>query len=98
MVKISDFNFPYEKVRSGQAQFMKSVYQTIEKQSSILVNAPTGLGKTICSLAPTLYLASKYNKKVIYLTSRQTQVNQKLCCFCFYSTYYYFLLLLMQLY
>lgn len=78
MVKISDFSFPYSKLRPGQGQFIKDVYKTIEEKKTILVNAPTGLGKTICSLAPSLYQAIQYNKKVIYLTSRQTQVNQVL--------------------
>lgn len=78
MVDINELFFPYSEIRDGQEEFMKSVYSTIEQSSSILINAPTGLGKTICSLAPTLKQAVRYNKKVIYLTSRQTQVNQVL--------------------
>ena len=78
MVDINELFFPYLEIRDGQEEFMKSVYSTIEQSSSILINAPTGLGKTICSLAPTLKQAVRYNKKVIYLTSRQTQVNQVL--------------------
>ncbi|MFP4402328.1 MAG: ATP-dependent DNA helicase [Candidatus Nanoarchaeia archaeon] len=78
MVDASQFYFPYPNVRSGQDKFMSTVYETIEHNKTLLVSAPTGLGKTICSLAPTLTQAIRYNKKVVYLTSRQTQVNQVL--------------------
>ena len=82
MVKISDFSFPYDVLRQGQGQFIKEVFTSIEHQKNILVNAPTGLGKTICSLLPAIYQALEYNKKIIYLTSRQTQVNQVLETIC----------------
>jgi Rad3-related DNA helicase len=78
MVDVEDVYFPYPQVRSGQEKFISNVYEIIENNKTLLVSAPTGLGKTICSLAPTLTQAIRYNKKVIYLTSRQTQVNQVL--------------------
>lgn len=69
-------HFPYKEVRAGQDECMKKIFNTIDTNSQILVCAPTGLGKTISALAPSLYLAKQNDLKVICLTSRQTQVNQ----------------------
>ena len=69
-------NFPYESVRLGQDDFIKQVYSAIKENRNILVNAPTGLGKTISALAPAISIAKERRHKVIVLTSRQTQANQ----------------------
>jgi len=69
-------NFPYEDVRKGQDDFIRQVFNSIEKKENIMVSAPTGLGKTVSGLAPALYKAKQNNLSVIVLTSRQTQANQ----------------------
>jgi DNA excision repair protein ERCC-2 len=65
--------FPYETLRDGQSKMIESVRQTLEKRGSIVINAPTGIGKTSAALAPALDYALQNDKKVFFLTSRQTQ-------------------------
>ena len=60
--------FPYTP-RKGQISIMNNIYDTIQKNNIILINAPTGLGKTICSLVPAI----KSGKQVLFLTPRQSQ-------------------------
>ncbi len=67
------FYFPYEKVRSVQAEFMDEIAEAIKKKYHIVVHAPTGIGKTAAVLAPTIKLAKENNLTVIFLTSRHTQ-------------------------
>ena len=68
--------FPYAKKREGQNKFIQEVYDAIGEERSLVISAPTGLGKTISALSPALYLAKELDRKVVFLTSRQTQVNQ----------------------
>lgn len=69
-------NFPYETVRAGQDDFIKKVYNSIINKTNIMIQAPTGLGKTVSALAPAIKLAKQHDKTIICLTSRQTQANQ----------------------
>ncbi len=73
---LKKIRFPYPSLREGQLDFLKSVYNAIDNRENLIVNAPTGLGKTISALAPAIFLAKEYDLKVICLTSRQTQINQ----------------------
>ncbi|MEM4282432.1 MAG: ATP-dependent DNA helicase [Candidatus Woesearchaeota archaeon] len=65
--------FPYEKKRLNQEEFMDAVYNAFTKKGKLIVHAPTGLGKTICVLAPGLRYALENNKTIVFLTSRHTQ-------------------------
>jgi len=60
--------FPY-KPRRGQISIMENIYNIIQNENIIMINAPTGLGKTICSLVPTI----KSGKKILFVTPRQSQ-------------------------
>lgn len=71
-----DLNFPYSSVRRGQDEFIRQVYKSIKENKNIMVNAPTGLGKTVSGLAPALKIAKEKGLTVVCLTSRQTQANQ----------------------
>jgi len=60
--------FPY-KPRKGQISIMENIHSAIKNKKIILINAPTGLGKTICSLVPAI----KFGKQILFLTPRQAQ-------------------------
>ncbi|MAG91181.1 hypothetical protein CMO83_00730 [Candidatus Woesearchaeota archaeon] len=65
--------FPYDKVRDIQSNMISDVYNAVKDKKSIIMHAPTGIGKTIATLAPILSLAMKQNLTIFFLTSRQTQ-------------------------
>ncbi|VVB75143.1 ATP-dependent DNA helicase [uncultured archaeon] len=65
--------FPHEKVRAEQNEFVKDAAEAITKGKIFLAHAPTGLGKTVSSLAPALSYALENNKKVFFLTPKISQ-------------------------
>ncbi len=65
--------FPYSKVRDIQADMISDVHNAIKGKKHIIMHAPTGIGKTIAVLAPSLSFAMKNNLTIFFLTSRQTQ-------------------------
>lgn len=65
--------FPYETMRPIQEEMIKSILKEIEGKRDVIIHAPTGLGKTAASLAPTLKYALDNNKKIFFLTPRNTQ-------------------------
>lgn len=60
--------FPYSP-RRGQISIMESIHKTIQDGNVMLLNAPTGLGKTICSLVPAI----KSDMQILFITPRQSQ-------------------------
>lgn len=65
--------FPHDKIRAPQEEFIKEVQSALEQKRSLLVHAPTGLGKTAAALCPALAFAQQKKLTVFFLTSRQTQ-------------------------
>ncbi len=65
--------FPFPKMRSGQKDMVDALHRALENASSILVEAPTGSGKTAAALYGVMPLALQHNKQVVYLTSKTTQ-------------------------
>jgi DNA excision repair protein ERCC-2 len=65
--------FPYDKVRDIQDTVIKDVYDAIKNKKNVVIHAPTGIGKTVSVLAPTLSFAMKKDLTIFFLTSRQTQ-------------------------
>ncbi len=70
--------FPYDSFRSGQENLLKKIYENVSEHKNLLISAPTGLGKTVSAIAPTLKIAKDKELTILYLTSRQTQINQVL--------------------
>ena len=67
------FSFPYETPRTGQIELMQTVEQGMQKKSPMLIQAPTGLGKTVGVLYPVLKEALARGQRVVYVTPKNSQ-------------------------
>ncbi|MCK4266385.1 MAG: DEAD/DEAH box helicase family protein, partial [Thermoplasmata archaeon] len=65
--------FPYEEIRDGQKEFIHDVTKAIKEKKSLLAYAPTGIGKTVGVLVPAIRHSLETGKKVLFLTSKQSQ-------------------------
>jgi len=65
--------FPYEEIRAEQDELLESCRDACKNGDSLLVHAPTGLGKTVASLVPALEYAMENDKIIIFVTGRLTQ-------------------------
>ncbi len=64
--------FPFESYRKGQDNFIKVVRTALNHKKDVLAQVPTGVGKTVSTLAPALQYAIENDKHVIFLTSKHT--------------------------
>lgn len=67
------FNFPFENPRSGQVELMQTIEQAMNERKPMLIQAPTGLGKTVGVLYPVLKEAFTRGQKVVYVTPKNSQ-------------------------
>lgn len=65
--------FPFEKPRTGQVELIQTIDQGMLDKKILLLQAPTGLGKTIGVLYPTLKEALARGQKVVYVTPKNSQ-------------------------
>ena len=66
-------DFPFASYRMGQRQMSLAIYKSILDKKNLLIDAPTGIGKTISSLFPAIKsLGEGLTDKIFYLTSKQT--------------------------
>lgn len=64
-------SFPYGEFRAGQRDLSAEVYRALRDQSLLLIQAPTGTGKTMGTLFPTVKaMGEGLVDRVIYLTAR----------------------------
>ena len=79
---LSALRFPYRSLRAGQKALMQESYAAIRDKQNLFALAPTGIGKTLSVLYPSLKaLAKGHIAKAFYLTPRgslQPQVAQSL--------------------
>lgn len=65
--------FPFEQPRAHQKELIESVVQGMHYKKPMLIQAPTGLGKTMGILFPTLKESLSRGQKTIYVTPKNTQ-------------------------
>ncbi|HEX7154554.1 MAG TPA: ATP-dependent DNA helicase [Thermoanaerobaculia bacterium] len=65
--------FPYGEMRPFQSEMVSSVARAIWQRESLLISAPTGIGKTIAALYPAVKQSLKLGKKLFFLTSKTLQ-------------------------
>lgn len=68
---IRAMRFPYPSLRTGQREFMRRVLQQLRSHAPLLVEAPTGTGKTMSTLYPAIKgLGAGMMEQIFYLTAR----------------------------
>ena len=67
------FTFPFENPRPGQIELMETIEQGMQEQRPMLIQAPTGLGKTAGVLYPVLKEALGRGQRVVYVTPKNSQ-------------------------
>ena len=70
---LKEILFPHDEVREIQNDMINDVYDALKNKKSMILHAPTGIGKTASVLSPALSLAIKNDLTVFFLTSRNTQ-------------------------
>nr|WP_246240909.1 DEAD/DEAH box helicase family protein [Anaerocolumna sedimenticola] len=67
-IKTLEFPFPY---RHGQKELVTNVYKTIMRDKRLFIEAPTGVGKTISTIFPTIKaMGEGLASKIFYLTAK----------------------------
>lgn len=67
---IKQIDFPYE-YRKGQKELATSVYKTILRRKKLFIQAPTGVGKTMATVFPSVKAVGEgLGEKIFYLTAK----------------------------
>lgn len=65
--------FPFERYRAGQREMAVSVYRSVRDRQTLMLEAPTGIGKTVSSLYPSLKaMGENVLDKIVYLTAKNS--------------------------
>ena len=68
---IRELQFPFSNYRKGQRELAVAVYRTIKEEKRLFAQAPTGIGKTISTLFPTVKaIGEGITSKIFYLTAK----------------------------
>ncbi len=68
-----EYLFRFDRKRRYQDEIIADIYNAFESKRSILVNAPTGIGKTDAALAAALTFAIPRGMDVFFLTPKMSQ-------------------------
>jgi len=69
----ASFSFPFANPRSGQIELMQTIEGFMAGKHPMLIQAPTGLGKTVGVLYPVLKEALQRGQRVVYVTPKNSQ-------------------------
>lgn len=65
--------FPFVKPRTGQIELIETIESGLKERKQMLIQAPTGLGKTVGVLYPSLKEALARGQRVVYVTPKNSQ-------------------------
>lgn len=65
--------FPFPKPRAGQLELIATIEEGMQQNRRMMIQAPTGLGKTVGVLYPTLKEAMSRGQKLVYVTPKNSQ-------------------------
>lgn len=68
---IQSMSFPFDSYRAGQREMAAAVYRTIVAGTRLYCQAPTGIGKTLSALFPSIKAMGEQKAgKIFYLTAK----------------------------
>ncbi|MFT7685236.1 MAG: DNA excision repair protein ERCC-2 [Candidatus Azotimanducaceae bacterium] len=68
---INTLKFPYDTYRPGQREMAVSVYKNLKEESQLVLQAPTGIGKSIASIFPSIKaLPELAYEKIFFLSAK----------------------------
>ncbi len=68
---ILNLDFPFDTYRKGQRDLAVAVYKTIKEGKNLYAQAPTGIGKTLSVIYPSLKVMGEgASQKIFYLTAK----------------------------
>lgn len=68
---LRELGFPHGEFRAGQRDIAELVYKCVDQQGQLLLEAPTGIGKTAAVLYPALKaLATGKHDKLVFVTAK----------------------------
>lgn len=65
--------FPFETPRHGQREMIEWIDNNMAEESQLLIQAPTGLGKTVGVMFPALRDCLSRGQKLVYVTPKNSQ-------------------------
>lgn len=68
-----EIEFPFGAMRPFQEEMIDAVGRAVRQRETLLVSAPTGVGKTIGALYPALRESLRLGKKLFFLTPKTLQ-------------------------
>lgn len=68
-----NLKFPFENPRASQLDLIHTIEENMRHKHRMLIQAPTGLGKTMGVLYPTLKESLARGQRVIYVTPKNSQ-------------------------
>lgn len=77
-IKLFEEKMPTFEKREEQFQMMDAIWEKLERKEEIVIEAPTGMGKTIGYLLPSLIYAKKHRKKICISTYTSYLLEQLL--------------------
>lgn len=77
--QINNMKFPFTEIRNGQRDFILETHRTIRRKKRLIVMAPTGIGKTMSALYPSVKsIGEGLCDRVFYLTAKTVTGNAAL--------------------
>ncbi|MBI2213946.1 MAG: DEAD/DEAH box helicase family protein [Acidobacteria bacterium] len=73
--------FPHDRMRPFQVEMIAAVERAVREGETLLVSAPTGIGKTIAAIFPALRECLRRGKKLFFLTPKTLQQDHAVRAF-----------------
>lgn len=84
---LKELKFPFAEYRKGQRELSAKIYRCIRGGKRLFAEAPTGIGKTVSTLFPSLKaLGEGEGEKIFYLTAKNSgAITAEECLGAFYE-------------